>query len=761
MNASPTARRALKGLLGTLAAALVLLGVFVAALALLDANHLRAPLIRSLASHTGREFRIDGPLQAHLLSLHPSFIAEHVTIGNPPWSPAGNMAEIDKLTVEFELPSFSHELVIRKLELQGATLHLQRDAVGHANWHWRAPGILPGKGLPIIHSLSVPKAHLQVEDERRHIVFDGVLTAGARDALESHDAAETRVSAETSAPAESHDAAETHVSAETSTAAESRSVAEPHETAATTEVLKAPRTAAAADLPLRISGKGHLNGHEVTLTLDGDPLATAARDKPYHFLLDERSSSSHLTGRLSLSQPFDFRFLDGTLEANGEDLKDLYFLVGVRLPDTGAFRVSGKIARRNTITELTDLVATSGETDMHVSLKSKLDDSGRSHIDLDLYSQRLRLADLGARAAGRAPEPPPAEKTAPLPDTPLKLEGIRKSDYAVSFHAKHVDAGKLSFHTVVGKMTIDHGMITVPRLSGMLIPLTAVSAPAPTSATSSAGPSKDEPRGKVSTASAPASAGAAPSESAESAPASAGPPSGPSKGEPEGRITARIKFDAKTDTPTVNLDLRVDDIRVAQFMRKNPSQPPLDGLLQGRLDLTGRGRSIHDIASKADGAVTVLLPQGVIRTSLAELTGLDFRGLGLMLTRNKKDTPIRCGVASFKAHDGTLTAQTLLIDTDPMLITGSGTIQLDSEALDLELQGHPKQLRVLRLSAPFSVQGTLTHPLISIEKGNRKLKLIDPGHAKDADCGTLLAQAKTDETVVGSDSAPGERASAK
>jgi uncharacterized protein involved in outer membrane biogenesis len=717
MNASPTARRALKALLGTLAAVLVLLGVFVLGLALLDANHLRAPLIRSLASHTGRVFRIDGPLHAHLLSLHPSFVAEHVTIGNPPWSPAGNIAEIDKLTVEFEFPSLSHDLVISKLELQGASLHLQRDAAGHANWLWKAPGILPRKGLPIIHSLSAPALHLQVDDERRHLVFDGVLTAGAHDGPES---------------------------------------------------------------PLRISGKGHLNGHEVTLTLDGDPLATTSRDKPYHFTFDERSSGSHLTSHCSISQPFDFRFLDGTVEANGEDLKDLYFLVGVLLPDTGAFRVSGKLARRDTIMEFNDLVATSGESDIHVSLKSKMDDSGRSHIDLDLNSQRLRLADLGARAAGRAPEPPPAEKTALLPDTPLKLEDVRKTDYAVSFHAQHLDTGKLSFRTVVGKMTIDHGVVTVPRLNAILAPLTATfpaptssastpagatstksTAPARTSAVSPAGSSRDEPEGKVATASAPASAKAAASESTASAPTSAASSAGPSKDGPEGKITARIKFDAKTDTPTVNLDLRVANIRLAQFMRKDPSQPPLDGPLQGHLDLTGRGRSIHAIASKADGTVTVLLPQGAIRTSLAELTGLDFRGLGLTLTKNKEDTPIRCGVASFKAHDGTLTAQTLLIDTEPVLITGSGTIQLDSEALDLELQGHPKHLRVLRLSAPFLVQGTLVHPSISIEKGNRKLKLIDPGHAKDADCGTLLAQAKTDEARGELDSAPGERASAK
>jgi hypothetical protein len=657
MNASPASRRALKGLLGTLAAVLVLLALFVAALALLDANHLRGPLIRYLASRTGREFHIGGPLEAHLLSLHPSFLAEHVTIGNPPWSPPGNMAEIDKLTVVFDLPSFSHELVIRRLEMDGAHLHLQRDAVGHANWHWKAPGILPGKGPPLIHDLSVPAAHLQLEDERRHLVFDGILSAG-----------------------------------------------EP------------------ADVPLtlRISGKGRLNGHEATFIVDGDPLATVSHDKPYHFTLDERSSGSHLTGHGSLPQPLDFRFIDGNLEASGEDLKDLYFLVGVHLIDTGPYKLSGKITRRDRVTELTDIAATTGESDMHVQLESKLDDNGRAHIELDMTSQRLRLADLGARATGSAPEPPAGEKKALLPDTPLKLEGLRKADYAVSFRAQHVDTEKLSFHTVVGKLTIDHGVITVPHLVGVLVP---VNPAAPASAATSAS----------------ASASASP---AASVPTAATSPT--TSGDPEQKISARIKFDAKTDTPTASVDLRATNIRIAQFLHKDPSQPPLDGLLQGHIDLTGRGRSFHDIASKADGTVTVLLPQGTIRASLAELTGLDFRGLGLMLTKNKEDTPIRCGVASFKAHDGTLTAQTLLIDTDPVLITGGGTIQLDSQALDLELKGHPKELRVLRLSAPFSVQGTFMHPVIGVEKGHRKLELVDPGHAKDADCGALLAEAKKD-----------------
>ncbi|HEX4674089.1 MAG TPA: AsmA family protein, partial [Steroidobacteraceae bacterium] len=529
-----------------------------------------------------------------------------------------------------------------------------------------APGIIPGNGLPVIHSLSIPAAHLELHDDRRHLMFDGTLTAGEA-AADERDAEASQAAKE---------------SRGTDTA-----------------------------LPLRISIKGTLNDREATVIIDGDPLATAAREKTYNFTLDERSSGSRLTGHGSLSNPFDFRVLDGSFEVNGADLKDLHYLVGINLPDTAAYRASGKISRRNTIIKLSDLVATSGDSDVHGVITSEMDKNGRSRLDIDLNSKRLRLADVGAKAAGRAPEKPPEEKSALLSDTPFRLQAIRRFDYIVNFHAKRLDAAKLTLHSVLGKMTIDHGVIVVPELSATLAPATPN---ASTSVTST-------------------SAASAPAASAND----------PSQAQPEGKITARIEFNAKPDTPKASVDLRIANIRLGQFARKDPSQPPVDGLLQGRLDLTARGRSPRDMASKADGTVTLILPQGAIRASLAELTGLDFRGLGLMLTHNKEDTPIRCGVARFQAHDGTLTSQTFVIDTDPVLITGGGTIQLDSEALDLEFQGHPKHLRVLRLSAPFSVQGTLTHPSVSLEKGQRKFKLIDPGHAKDADCGTLLAEAKS------------------
>src|ERR1700726_3147863 len=162
MKDSSANRTALKWTLGAVAA---LLAALVAVAALVDANHFRAPLARFISARTGRDIRIDGSLKAHLLSLTPRLIAERVAIGNPPWMPPGRTAEIGTLSLSFELlPLFARAFVISRLELQGATLHLLRDAEGRANWQSHDPGKAPLEGPPLIRSLSIPNAHVQLDD---------------------------------------------------------------------------------------------------------------------------------------------------------------------------------------------------------------------------------------------------------------------------------------------------------------------------------------------------------------------------------------------------------------------------------------------------------------------------------------------------------------------------------------------------------------------------------------------------------------------
>jgi AsmA family protein len=618
VDGSSIKRRALKWSLGALAVLIVGLLVLIAAAALVDANHLRGFLVRTIQARTGRQIRIDGPLEVHLLSRTPSVIAEQVSIGNPPWMPPGSTAEIGRLSFSFDFLSFfSPSFALRRLEMQNAALHLVRDADGHANWQAHAPGSGRSTGPPIIHSLSAPNAHVQLDDARRQLKFDGTVSA-----LE-------------------------------------------------------PAGAAAAP-PLRIEGSGQLNGRPVTFDLNADPLALVTQEQPYGFTFVERSSGSRLSVRGTLPQPFDFHLLDSEFEASGEDLKDLYFLTGISMPNTGAYHLSGKVTRRGSHFRYSDLLVTSGQSDLRGVLSIETS-RGHARIEGQLSSQLLRTADLGARAAGRDPVPESME-TLLLPDTALPLTGIRRGDAVLDYHAQRFELGRTTLHALAAHVTIDHEALVIAPLSAAF---------------------------------------------------------------PEGRISGRATFDATPKEPMGDVDFRITDLRLGQFDRKGKGPPPLDGMLQARVVLKGHGESLHQLAADSSGRITIALPQGAIRASFAELTGMDLaRGLGMMLSKDHDEAVVHCGFANFEARDGILTAQNLLIDSDPVLITGTGQIHLDSETLDLALHGRPKSLRLLRWHSPVVIRGTLKHPSTGIDTHKAALTIVDRGSAQQVDCAALLTQAK-------------------
>ena len=94
---------------------------------------------------------------------------------------------------------------------------------------------------------------------------------------------------------------------------------------------------------------------------------------------------------------------------------------------------------------------------------------------------------------------------------------------------------------------------------------------------------------------------------------------------------------------------------------------------------------MHKAFANANGDVSLVVPNGEIRKALAELMGVNVvKGLGLLMAKNQDTTPIRCGVAHFRANDGVFVADSLVFDTGPVLVTGRGSINMDSERLDLE-----------------------------------------------------------------------------
>ena len=141
---------------------------------------------------------------------------------------------------------------------------------------------------------------------------------------------------------------------------------------------------------------------------------------------------------------------------------------------------------------------------------------------------------------------------------------------------------------------------------------------------------------------------------------------------PHGDVTAHVRVDARRGTPVTDLDGRIVNLRLEDFLRRT-GPPALEGLVEARAKLHGVGGSVHDAASSADGSMTVVAPHGEIRQALAELLGINvIKGLGLYLSNSQAQTGVRCAVADFQATNGVLNARTLIMDTDPVLATGDG-----------------------------------------------------------------------------------------
>jgi AsmA family protein len=269
-----------------------------------------------------------------------------------------------------------------------------------------------------------------------------------------------------------------------------------------------------------------------------------------------------------------------------------------------------------------------------------------------------------------------------LPDSKVPLNGLRNRDAVITYRAEKVESRGLSIGAFSTLATIDGGVLTATRINGRLR---------------------------------------------------------------DSRVTGTVKVDVRGDVPQTTLDLTMTELPLAQFARKENGRPPFEGMLQARLEMSGRGNSVHELAGSANGVLAMSISHGAMRASMAEMTAATLRGLGLTLTKSDEETPVRCGVATFRAREGVLNAERIVVDTDRVLITGVGSVHLGTEALDFTLRGEPRPSRLMRLRTPVSVAGSLRHPAVKMGMKGPATPLPASADAGKADesptCGPALAAA--------------------
>jgi len=440
-------------------------------------------------------------------------------------------------------------------------------------------------------------------------------------------------------------------------------------------------------------GEGTLNKSKFLADVKGGPLLNVDESKPYAFTADVKAGDTHAVINGAITQPFHMDRYTAGVTVSGPNLADIYFLTGLVLPRTPPYHMTLTAARDGNIYRLNDINAVLGGTDLGGNLIVDVSNdipalSGR------LASRVLMFQDLGTLVGGG--KAAPAASRYLLPETVLHTERLRQSNAEVDYSAAAIKSRDFPLRSLTTHVSVQNGVLNLKPLAFTLT---------------------------------------------------------------QGKVSGALKVDARKDIPTSTVDARLSDIHAESFIKS--ADKPISGVLEARAVLTGTGRSVHAAAANANGTFTAVVPSGGMRHSLVEWTGIDvLTALSLNLSGDNSNTNLRCAVAGFDVKQGVLTSRQIVIDTDPVLLEGSGSINMRDETLDMRLQGKPKHFQLVRLRAPITVKGSWEHPVLGVKAGAAVaqgglaaalgflnpfaaiLAFIDPGLAKDANCGPLLADAR-------------------
>ncbi len=350
----------------------------------------------------------------------------------------------------------------------------------------------------------------------------------------------------------------------------------------------------------------------------------------------------------------------------GDNLADLYYLTGLTLPDTSRYSLSAFVTRNDMVYTIDKINGRVGGSDLEGLMKVDTRDHGRPNLTGDLSSRLLDFKDLGSLLGATNANKPTAPKLAAapqatvgarrlLPDVPLDVERVRGMDAKVRYRALAVKANGIALRQVTLGVTLDHGLLVLDPIDLSF---------------------------------------------------------------PQGRLTGLARIDARGAVQKDSVDLALTGLRVQDVAPKIQGQPPLEGVINARTRLSGTGNTIHKAAGTSDGEFAVIMPGGTIRQSFAELMGIDAtKGLFLLLSKNPRQTDIRCAVATFSVKNGMMQAQNIVFDTGVVVVNGSGGLNLNDESMKLIFKGKAKKFRLIHINAPIVIGGHLSAPTFGIDPG--------------------------------------------
>jgi uncharacterized protein involved in outer membrane biogenesis len=449
-----------------------------------------------------------------------------------------------------------------------------------------------------------------------------------------------------------------------------------------------------------LSANGNVQKTPLVIKASGGPLMDLTNTtKPYPINIDVTLLQTHLKLDGAITDPTKLSGIDATLELQGPSTGDLFVLLNVPAPETPPYHISGHLVHREKEWDYESFKGVVGNSDLEGTIKVETGEP-KLFVKADLLSKKLDFKDIGPLVGIPTEKPGTTteQKKAAgayhadsriLPDAKLDLGKVRSVNADVDFKATSVLAPGIPLDNVDMHVVLKDSVLALDPLD---------------------------------------------------------------MGVADGQIHAIIRIDAKREEVHTDYDIGFKNFELSRFLKKNNFEDGGTGKLAGRIQLKAPGNSVRESLGNANGSVGLLMNKGNISDLVVAAVGLDIGEALKVVTTGDKLIPIRCIATHFDVDNGLMKPSLFVFDTDNAVITGTGTINLKTEGLDLKLTSEQKSVS-FDAATPIDITGTFKHPgfgldtVALVERGGAALALgvlltplgsllafVDPGLGENTDC---------------------------
>jgi len=474
---------------------------------------------------------------------------------------------------------------------------------------------------------------------------------------------------------------------------------------------------------LIVKGSGTYEGQPSTITATGGSIL-ALRDagQPYPVSGTLVSGETSISVKGTVTDPANITGLDVTLNVKGKDAADLYRIAGIALPPTPAYVIDTHVDREGAKWIFRNLNWTMGKSDFAGELVWDVSDK-TPMLTGKLHAKAINLDDLGGfigAAPGEAETPSEVRREAAEREVKRRVDAPEPEQTVAAelvIPDRVIDPEKLNSMNAKVRLEADQIIENRFPLDSMKVDIALQD-----------GVLKLDPM---------------------------------ELGADYGKILIKLTINGRAKPITTDFAATIQGFPLERLVGKAGSKNTSWGSIGGHAEFKGTGESMHRILASSNGNVGLAVGGGQLSLFLVELMGIDLaETVGILLTKDKP-ADIRCIVGDFALENGKMTARTAVADTTDTIFTGSGSIDLGREIMDMRVHAKPKDMSPVTLRSKLLLTGTFADPYFGPDPKALVLRggaaavlgvlltpiaslilLIDPGGGKDANCAALIEKAE-------------------